>query len=87
MYDQKAIEEKLRTSGPDRVWNGEEGLHPADDRCKKIKIEHCLVRKDGWSLGVPLEHCGSALALWEDEWDTAYAMENGELRQLTTISG
>ncbi len=65
MYDKEALEKKLRTHGPDRIWNGSEGLHPQMTKAKEIKIDYCLVRKDGWSLGFTKEHTASAYALWE----------------------
>lgn len=74
MYDRKGVEEKIRTYGPDRVWNGEEGLRPSDDKSRKIKIEHCLVRNDGWSLGCTKEQRAGAIALWEGEWDADYVI-------------
>lgn len=60
----------------DRVWDGEEGIHPTDALSRGIKIDCWFIRKDGWTLGTPKEHIESAAELWQDEWSEVLIMED-----------
>ena len=77
MLNESEIEERLVKGRPDRVWDGEQGLHPREAKEKGIEIKYCLVRKDGWMLGCTQEHLHSAEKLWADEWAMLYFLRDG----------
>lgn len=76
MVDEKEIEEKLANSGPDRVWDGKEGISLDEARRRGIKIKYCLLRNDGWTIGAAKEHRASAEELYKDTWVKLYFMND-----------
>lgn len=72
MIDEKEVEERLANAGPDRVWDGKEGIGLDKAKRRGIKIKYCLLRDDGWTIGCAKEHRASAEELYKDSWLKIY---------------